>query len=124
MRAATPLLRIVACAALALLLFGCAPAYLSPLERDHPLVGRNWDTRAQAFVTRDALIQRAAGARLVLLGEIHDNADHHRLQAEVLAALLKAGRTPVRYMYTSVVRFVGDTRPSMTAATVTNVPTV
>ncbi len=90
--------RIIASGALALLLSGCAPAYLSPLERDHPLVGRIWDTRAQTFVTRDALIQRAASARLVLLGEIHDNADHHRLQAEVLAALLKAGRTPVLAM--------------------------
>jgi uncharacterized iron-regulated protein len=30
----------------------------------------------------------------VLLGEIHDNADHHRLQEDVLAAMLQAGRSP------------------------------
>lgn len=81
-------------AALALLLAACAPVYVSPLERDHPLVGRIWDTRAAAFVTPEAAIDRAIAARLVLLGEIHDNLDHHRLQERVLAAMLKAGRSP------------------------------
>ncbi len=80
--------------ALALLLAACAPVYLSPLERDHPLVGRIWDTRAAAFVTPEDAIERATAARLVLLGEIHDNVDHHRLQERVLAAMLKAGRSP------------------------------
>jgi uncharacterized iron-regulated protein len=87
-----------ACAALALLLAACAPAYRSPLERDHPLVGRIWDTHARAFVMRDALVGRAVAARIVMLGEAHDNPDHHRLQAEVLAALLKAGRSPALAM--------------------------
>jgi uncharacterized iron-regulated protein len=87
-----------ACAALALQLAACAPAYLSTLERDHPLVGRIWDTRAKAFITREALLERAVAARFVMLGEAHDNPDHHRLQAEVLAALLEAGRSPALVM--------------------------
>ncbi|MBS0338131.1 MAG: ChaN family lipoprotein [Proteobacteria bacterium] len=50
------------------------------------------------FVTREALFERAAAARFVMLGEAHDNPDHHRLQAEVLAALRKAGRSPALAM--------------------------
>jgi len=92
------LARTCAPAALALLLAACAPAYLSPLERDHPLVGRVWDTRSASFVSPEALLGRAISARVVLLGEIHDNVDHHRLQEEVLAAMLKAGRAPALAM--------------------------
>jgi uncharacterized iron-regulated protein len=33
-------------------------------------------------------------ADFVLLGEQHDNADHHRLQADLLAAMIAAGRSP------------------------------
>jgi uncharacterized iron-regulated protein len=81
-------------AGLALLLAACAPAYVSPLERGHPLAGRIWDTRSAAFVSRETAFGRAAAARLVLLGENHDNPDHHRLQEDVLAAMLRAGRSP------------------------------
>ncbi|NIO10169.1 MAG: hypothetical protein GTO40_20060 [Deltaproteobacteria bacterium] len=35
-----------------------------------------------------------AGARYIILGENHDNADHHRLQADMLRRLVKAGRRP------------------------------
>jgi uncharacterized iron-regulated protein len=37
---------------------------------------------------------RLAAARFVLLGEKHDNPDHHRLQAWVLRGLVAAGRRP------------------------------
>lgn len=37
---------------------------------------------------------RLARAEFVLLGEKHDNPDHHRLQAEVLRGLIAAGRRP------------------------------
>ena len=80
------------------MLAACAPAHLSPLERDHPLAGRIWDTRTGKFVAREALIERARAAPLVILGEVHDNAGHHRLQAEVLAAMVQAGRTPTLAM--------------------------
>ena len=61
---------------------------------DHPLVGRIVDTASGASLTVDALIRRLVGARFVILGEKHDNPDHHRLQADVLRRLLAAGRTP------------------------------
>lgn len=41
-------------------------------------------------VTLDAFIERAAGFDIVVLGEIHDNPEHHRIQAQVVAALKPA----------------------------------
>lgn len=90
--------RLALSAAALAALSGCATAWLSPLERDHPLAGRVWDTRAGHFVTAEAAIARAVAARTVILGEAHDNPDHHRLQARVLAAMLLAGRRPALAM--------------------------
>jgi uncharacterized iron-regulated protein len=85
-----------------LLLAGCAGrpaaidlgAWQAPLGHDHPLAGKIWDTRTGRFVTTDALVAGLAGARYVLLGERHDNPDHHRAQAALVRALLAAGRRP------------------------------
>jgi uncharacterized iron-regulated protein len=89
-------------AALVALLPGCAAgpaavdpgAWQAPLGRAHPLVGRIWDTRAGRFVSAGALAAEIARARYVLLGERHDNPDHHRLQAALVRALIAAGRQP------------------------------
>jgi uncharacterized iron-regulated protein len=59
--------------------------------REHPLVGRIWDVRAERFVTPDELFDRAARARHVILGETHDNPEHHRLQRVALEALAARG---------------------------------
>jgi len=66
----------------------------APLEREHPLTGRIWDVRTARFVERDALARRLTGARYVLLGEKHDNPDHHQIQAALVRALLASGRRP------------------------------
>ena len=66
----------------------------SPLLRDHALVGRIWDTRERRFATREELGKRAAEARFVLVGETHDNADHHLLQAAVIDMVTGAARKP------------------------------
>ncbi len=68
--------------------------WVSPLLRDHPLAGRIWDVRAGRFVDEPALVAALFGAHTVLLGEIHDNADHHLLQARLIRALAAAGRKP------------------------------
>ena len=67
----------------------------APLGREDPLVGRVWDVRAARFVTPDAMVRELTAARFVLLGEKHDNPDHHQIQAVVLRALLATGRRPV-----------------------------
>lgn len=61
---------------------------------DHPLVGVIWDARTGQTISEEALVARLATSRFVLLGEKHDNPDHHRLQARVFTALLAAGRRP------------------------------
>lgn len=64
----------------------------SKLDATNPLVGRLWDTRARAFLDEDAMLRQANEADVVLLGEKHDNPDHHRLQARVLQGV--AARKP------------------------------
>lgn len=84
------------------MLLGCAatPAavdlgpWQAPLGRTHPLAGRIWDTKAQRFASVDELIAGLARARYILLGERHDNPDHHRVQAAVVRALIGSGRRP------------------------------
>ena len=69
-------------------------AWQTTSGRTHPLVGRIWDARARAFVEAKRVFEGAAQARFVLLGEKHDNPDHHRLQALVLEREVEAGRRP------------------------------
>jgi uncharacterized iron-regulated protein len=66
----------------------------APLGQDHPLVGRIWDVAAGEFIDSAALVDRLRRGRFVLLGEKHDNPDHHRLQAWLLRALIAGGRRP------------------------------
>jgi uncharacterized iron-regulated protein len=56
----------------------------------HPLVGRIYQPAQHAFVTRAELDDALLRARYVLLGEKHDNRDHHRLQTSVLGQLLRS----------------------------------
>jgi uncharacterized iron-regulated protein len=58
------------------------------------MVGRIWDVGNARFIDPGALVERLVAARFVLLGEHHDNPDHHRLQAWVLQELITAGRRP------------------------------
>ncbi len=69
-------------------------AWLTVLDRDNGLVGKVWDVKAGAFVAPSGLLPRLAASHFVLLGERHDNPDHHRLQGRVVEALAKAGRRP------------------------------
>jgi len=93
------LLKALAPVALSLGMAGClstqqpqppAAGWQSPLHREHALVGRIWDVRAGTFIDRDQLAG-ALRAPLILLGEKHDNPDHHRLQRDVLAHLQRRG---------------------------------
>ncbi|GAB4393904.1 MAG: ChaN family lipoprotein [Kiloniellaceae bacterium] len=62
------------------------------LYSDHPLNGSLWDTRSGRTVSEDRLLREAQAADWVLIGEKHDNAEHHRRQAEIVAALGRSGR--------------------------------
>jgi len=64
----------------------------SALYGSHPLVGKIWSNADRAFITQDQLLDRAANAKYLLLGEKHDNPDHHALQALVLQDMLRRER--------------------------------
>jgi uncharacterized iron-regulated protein len=80
-----------------LLACGCATPSpsKSPPHSGHPLVGKIWDVRHNRPVEEPALLAELSRARFVLLGERHDNPDHHRLQAGLVRALTASGRKPV-----------------------------
>lgn len=78
------------------MLLSCAGpgGWISPLGRDHPLAGRIWQPSQGKFVPRQAVERAVTAADFVLLGEIHDNPDHHVLQAALVGAMARAGRRP------------------------------
>ncbi len=61
----------------------------SPLLTDHPLVGKIWSAAASDFVTAQELGTKLALTRYILLGEIHDNPDHHLWQAWSIRTISK-----------------------------------
>lgn len=75
---------------------GVAPRadWHTQLNRDHPLVGRIWSPAASVYLQPDELLRRIAAADFVILGEKHDNPDHHAIQAWVVERLLASGRRP------------------------------
>jgi uncharacterized iron-regulated protein len=93
------LTRALALLAVVAMLAGCrtgatSAGWQSSTARDHRLVGRIWDVGAQRFVDEATVIARLAQARYVLLGEKHDNPDHHALQARMVRALAAGARRP------------------------------
>lgn len=79
----------LACPAGALDLSGWQSAHF----RDNPLNGTIVARDGKAATAR-ALLDAVSGADFVAVGEIHDNPDHHRIQAEILAAMVDAGKRP------------------------------
>lgn len=85
---------------LALTLLGSACALIpgkTLRDTDHPLAGRIWDSAAARFIDEDSLLGRAAQAEVLLLGETHDNPEHHRLQRRMLS-ITKSGAPPALLM--------------------------
>lgn len=63
------------------------PAWQATAQRDHPQLGVIEDLRSGQRLTPDELLSRLAGASQVLVGEKHDNPDHHSLQLWLLRGL-------------------------------------
>ena len=68
--------------------------WVSTERQDHPLVGKVWEPRAGRFVDEATLDAAVVAADFAFLGEVHDNPDHHLLQARLLHAILASGRRP------------------------------
>jgi uncharacterized iron-regulated protein len=60
--------------------------------------GRIWSVKAAAFVAPDVVRNAVRETSLVLLGETHDNPEHHRLQRELLAHVVAQARRPALVM--------------------------
>lgn len=86
--------RVVLCVALAAsaALGGCATEHLlrptggftQQLGRRHPLAGHVWNVARGAACMPDELEDALDRADFVVLGETHDNRDHHLLEAELV----------------------------------------
>ena len=68
-----------------------AASWQSPLHLEHALVGQIWDVKAGSVITQRQLLTVLKESRVVILGEKHDNPDHHAIQREILAALRASG---------------------------------
>jgi uncharacterized iron-regulated protein len=58
----------------------------------HPLIGQIYRVADGRVVSEADLLHAAETADFVLIGERHDNRDHHRLQARIVSALERDGR--------------------------------
>ena len=63
------------------------PAWQSPEGLQHAELGQIVELRTGARLTPEQLLTRLAAAPKVLVGERHDNPDHHALQLWLLRAL-------------------------------------
>lgn len=63
------------------------PTWQSPEGREHVELGMIRDLNSGQILTPQQLVARLAGASRVLVGEQHDNPDHHALQLWLLQAL-------------------------------------
>jgi uncharacterized iron-regulated protein len=58
----------------------------------HPLIGQIYRVADRSLVSEADLLAAAETADFVLIGESHDNRDHHRLQARIVSALERDAR--------------------------------
>jgi uncharacterized iron-regulated protein len=71
-----------------------APRWESQLGVDHPLAGVIVDVAGGRRVSETELLAHVQTAGIVLVGESHDNPDHHRLQARLLQAFATTHDAP------------------------------
>jgi len=93
------LARSAVVATLTLTLSACALLGTGVLrDTDHVLAGRTWDPVTKLFVDAADVQRRIAAAHVVLLGETHDNPEHHRLQRQIIDSRVAAGVIPMLLM--------------------------
>lgn len=73
---------------------GPAIGWQAPFFQDHPLVGKIWDTHKNAWVSLKQFEYELLHYDHILLGEAHNNPDHHNLQAGIINSLVSSGKKP------------------------------
>jgi uncharacterized iron-regulated protein len=80
------------------LLIGCAApltlappnGFVQPLGKSHPLAGRIYNVSTHELVDRSELDDAVQSSEFLVLGETHDNLDHHWLEATLVGTFLDA----------------------------------
>ncbi len=89
---------LISIAALFLTLNACqtfTPDFSPDYEtQSHILIDKIWSVSEQKFISQEALEQQTLTKQLILLGETHDNARHHQLQAQFIDYLTENNHTP------------------------------
>lgn len=62
--------------------------------KNNALVGKIWSRKKAAFVSPKEIAANLTGKSYILLGENHDNPDHHWLQAEIINLLAQNSPKP------------------------------
>jgi uncharacterized iron-regulated protein len=74
------------------------PPWSSKIDSDHYLAGKIWHPDSGRFVEAELVGKIAREADYVMLGEKHDNIDHHRIQAWLIESVFRNSRTsPVAF---------------------------
>lgn len=89
-RIPAPVIRLLTVIAIGTLL-GCSPM---TVKRDDPLIGKIFASADQSEISYAALLDRATRVGVIYLGENHENADHHRIQLELIRDLIAKGKQP------------------------------
>lgn len=64
----------------------------SQLNADHPLVGKIWSSAENSFIEEADLYENITRSHFLLVGEKHDNPDHHQIHQNLVARLLSEQR--------------------------------
>ena len=102
-------MRIVGLAVFCAVLACASSPWRAPLYREHPLVGRIWN--GTDFVDELALDAAVRSAHFVLLGETHDNPDHHALEARLVRVAAQERKPAIVFEMLAV-----DEQPAIDAA--------
>ncbi len=70
------------------------PKWKSALGKGHPLSGKVWSPAEGKLIGVDETLARLSRSKFVILGESHDNPDHHRFQALLVEVMARKGRKP------------------------------
>lgn len=80
------------------LLFASLTHAENMLFTDHPLAGKIWEMNSRSFIDEATLLARINTADVLLLGETHDNPQHHENQQKLLKARIESGARPALMM--------------------------
>jgi uncharacterized iron-regulated protein len=73
-------------------MIGCTPMIKKSVD---PLIGKIYESSKQQEVSYQMLFKKMLDARVIYLGENHENADHHAIQLRILKDLIQAGKKPL-----------------------------